>query len=352
MTDSVEVSLISACRNEARCIREFLDSILAQEMVTRSWEILIADGASNDGTRQVIEEYAARCPRVRLIDNPARIVSTGLNAAIRAARGRYILRVDAHTTYAADYSAQCIAALERTGADNAGGAARTTASGPKARAIAAAYRSKFSTGGASFHDPGHTGWVDTVPYGCWRRELFDRIGYFDDELVRNQDDEFNLRIIRSGGRIWQDRAIHSWYSPRPDYRSLFHQYFQYGFWKVFVIRKHRLPASLRHLIPAAFVLSMLLLPLAGLAAYAISPNAGLWLPEVAAVLWCLYLSAVTAASFAAARQNGWDLLAWLPLAFAAYHFSYGSGFLAGLVNIVRQSSPGTQANSVYSKLTR
>ncbi|HYZ85186.1 MAG TPA: glycosyltransferase family 2 protein, partial [Bryobacteraceae bacterium] len=222
MTDSrPEISIVMACRNEAKHIRPLLDSLLAQELEGRSFEILIADGMSTDGTDNVIQEYEAKEPRIRLIQNHGKIVSTGLNAAIRASRGRYILRMDAHTVYAPDYTVRCIEALERTGADNAGGSARTRVKGVKAEAIAAAYHSRFSTGGAAFHQPDYEGWADTVPYGCWRRELFDQIGLFDEELVRNQDDEFNLRTIRAGGKIWQDPKILSWYSPRSTVSSLF-----------------------------------------------------------------------------------------------------------------------------------
>ena len=347
----VDVSLVCACRNEARCMRGVLDSMLAQEIPNFGWELVIADGMSIDGTREILAEYAIKSEKIRVIDNPGQIVSTGLNAAIRAARGRYILRVDAHTTYAPNYCAQCIAVLERTGADNVGGAARTTAKGVKARAIAAAYQSTFSTGGACFHDPGYSGWVDTVPYGCWRRELFDRVGFFDEDLVRNQDDEFNLRLIRSGGRIWQDESIVSWYSPRAHFKGLFNQYFQYGFWKVSLIRKHRIPASWRHLVPAAFVLATLGLPLLAIVSWAVQGGVASLSAFAAIAVWAVYLLALGAASVAAARKHGWELLPLLPVAFAAYHFSYGAGFLAGVSTISRPDT-ATAGNSVYARITR
>ncbi|SPF37296.1 hypothetical protein SBA4_20019 [Candidatus Sulfopaludibacter sp. SbA4] len=146
------VSAIVACRNEARHIRCFLDLALAQQLPEAEWEIIVADGMSDDGTRQVLEEYRNADRRVRVIDNPGQIVSTGLNAAIRVARGEIVVRLDAHTEYAPDYLQQCVAALEATGADNVGGPARTRASGLVARVIAAAYHSPFACGGARFHD--------------------------------------------------------------------------------------------------------------------------------------------------------------------------------------------------------
>ena len=352
MTHAIDVSVISACRNEAGCIRAFVDSLLAQEFATYTWELIIADGMSDDGTRQILSQYESSVAHLRVIDNPRQIVSTGLNAAIAAASGRIIIRVDAHTRYASDYCLRSLEALERTGADNVGGPARTETRGRRARAIAAAYHSRFSTGGARFHDPDYAGYADTVPYGCWRREVFDRIGGFDEELVRNQDDEFNLRLLRSGGTIWQDPTIRSWYSPRSSFSALFRQYFQYGYWKVAVIRKHRLPASWRHLVPVAFVLSHA----AALCAIALLAAIGYAGPAAAlAAGWGIYaaayLTAVVAASIQAARRHGWDLLAELNVAFLTFHCSYGLGFFSGLLHAGR-SARAASADSVYARITR
>jgi glycosyltransferase involved in cell wall biosynthesis len=350
---SLDISIIAACRNEARHIRAFLDSIVAQDFGNLTWEAIVADGMSTDGTRDMIDEYAADHSNIRLLENPGRIVSTGLNAAIRASRGKLILRMDAHTRYSSDYCVRCAAASEATNAGNVGGPARTSATGVKARGIAAAYHSRFSTGGARFHDPNYQGWVDTVPYGCWRRETFDQIGLFDEELVRNQDDEFNLRLIRAGGKIWQDPAILSWYSPRAELSALFHQYFQYGFWKVAVIRKHRLPGSWRHLVPVVFVLLNILLPLMVLASAtsgsspALTWSTGMWLAFVSC-----YAAGNFFASLAAARTAGWKTLPFLPAAFATFHFSYGLGFLAGLLRFGWRPTGPLPANSVFARITR
>jgi glycosyltransferase involved in cell wall biosynthesis len=349
----MDVSIIIACRNEAHHIREFLDSVLLQEMGEMRWEVIVADGMSTDGTREILREYETLSPRVRVVSNRGLIVSTGLNAAIRIAAGEYIIRMDAHTCYAPDYCARCVAALLATGADNAGGPARTQVEGFKARAIAAAYHSPFSTGGAKFHDPAYRGWVDTVPYGCWRREVFNRIGMFDESMVRNQDDEFNLRLIRSGGRIWQDPDIVSWYCPRAKVSSLCRQYFQYGFWKVFLIRKHRLPGSWRHLVPAAFVFAFVAL----LATIMVSAIVGAGLAfKASTFLWTAlagtYLAGSLLASIAAARGDGWTLLPILPVVFGAYHFSYGCGFLLALITALRRTRPSAAQDSFYTRISR
>jgi glycosyltransferase involved in cell wall biosynthesis len=329
--NDARVSIVAACRNEGSHIGEFLETLLDQDMGGMEWEALIADGMSDDGTRRVLELYASKDARIRLIENPGRIVSTGLNAAIRASRGQFVLRMDAHTRYARTYCHRCIETLVATGADNAGGPARTEARGARAKAIAGAYHSRLSTGGGKFHDESYEGWVDTVPYGCWRREIFDRIGLLDETLVRNQDDEFNLRLIRAGGKIWQNPRIVSWYSPRATLGGLFRQYLQYGFWKVAVIRKHRIPGSWRHLVPMAFVLANIALPMAALVSW--MAGRGLGMPGALwGLLMATYAAALTAGSVAVARRHGWPTLPYLPAVFAAYHVSYGLGFFAGLLH--------------------
>src|SRR5215468_7328772 len=258
------VSLIVPCRNEKDYTEPCIRSLLAQDLPVGSFEIIIADGLSNDGTRDIVARLAADNACLRLIDNPGRIVSTGLNTAIRAARGKIIVRIDVHTHYAPDYVSQCLTVLQETRADNVGGPWVAQGTGYIGQAVAAAFQSAFAVGGARGHNPHHTGPVDTVYLGCWPREVFDRIGFFDEELVRNQDDEFNLRLSRAGGLIWQSPRIKSWYHPRDSLIALFRQYTQYGYWKVRVIQKHKLPASVRHLVPGSFVLALLAFPLVGL----------------------------------------------------------------------------------------
>jgi glycosyltransferase involved in cell wall biosynthesis len=318
----VIVSVIVPVRNEARTIERFLNSLAGQDVGDLDWEVIAADGMSDDGTREVLASWARKWPKLTVIDNPQHFVSHGLNAAVHAARGDVIIRMDAHTEYAPDYVRQCVAVLEETGTDNVGGPALTRATGWMQRAIAAAYHSRFASGGAGFHDTGYEGPVDTVPYGCWRRSTLERAGLFDESLVRNQDDELNLRIILNGGRVWQSPRIRLWYWPRGSLRALFAQYYQYGFWKIAVIRKHRRPASWRHLAPGFCVLLAV-----ALAAASIFWR---WPIAVLIALAIMYLIASISASISAARRDGWDLLPALPVVFAVYHIAYGLGFLAGV----------------------
>ncbi len=346
------ITIVIPCRNERDFIGPALESLESQEWPDR-WEILVADGMSEDGTRAVLERYCRKNSRIHMIDNLTRTVSAGLNQAICQARGDIILRVDAHTEYAPDYVAQCVRTLDSSGAENVGGPARTKAEGIVQNAIAAAYHSSFSTGGASFHDDSYEGYADTVPYGCWRKSTLEQIGMFDEALVRNQDDELNLRLIRAGGKIWQSPKIVSWYRPRSSLSALFRQYFQYGFWKWEVIRKHRIPASWRHLVPGAFVLgNVTLLAGAAIAVLAEDPALSRFLLAVWSIETAVYAAACLAASARAAKRHGWKLLPLLPLVFVTYHASYGLGFLANVFYRSLSPSGPMQPGRLFTSLTR
>ena len=349
--NGIKFTIVSACRNEASHIAALLASIEQQKLEGVGWEAILADGMSTDGTREYLDKFTKDNPRFRVIANPQRIVSTGLNAAIQAAHGEIIIRMDAHTAYDENYCAKCIETLLATCADNVGGPARTRVKGVLARAVAAAYHSRFSTGGAHFHDVNYEGYVDTVTYGCWRKETLERLGMFDEALVRNQDDELNLRIIRNGGKVWQNPAIISWYSPRPNIPALFRQYFQYGFWKVHVIRKHRRPGSWRHLVPAAFIVLNVALLVAGIAGLLLGAA---WLMLLWMALFGTYAAANLLASLVAAKNEGWDTLPYLPLVFGAYHISYGSGFLLAMLQSggTAASAAGPRSETVFTRISR
>ncbi len=335
------VSVVLPCRNEAGHIEACIASILAQDPPEGGMEIIAADGMSTDGTRAYLDEMARRHSQLRVLSNPGRIVSTGLNAAIRAALGEIIVRMDAHTTYAPDYVKQCLAVLNETGADNVGGPMRTRADTFMEEAIRAVFHCAWAVGGARSHDPAYEGLVDTVIYGCWKKSVFDQVGLFDEELVRNQDDEHNLRIARAGGRIYQSPRIRSWYHVRGSLAALFRQYMQYGYWKVLVIRKHHLPASFRHVVPGAFVGSICLLSALGL----------IWRPAFLAVagLALLYALAVLGLSLVTAGSSKPRLFPVLPVVIACFHIGYGYGFLRGILDfVVLHNAPQTQ----FVQLTR
>jgi succinoglycan biosynthesis protein ExoA len=318
------VSVIMPVRNEAAFIVRSLGAVLAQDYPPDRLEVIVADGQSTDGTREQVQALQGRHPNLHLIDNPGRIVPTGLNAALRVARGDIIIRVDGHCEIAPDYVRNCVAHLKAGQAECVGGPIETIGEGPTAQAIAIAMGSPFGVGNSAFR-VGHNRdrYVDTVAFPAYTRALLEQTGPFDEELVRNQDDEHNYRLRAMGNRILLAPDVRARYYSRASLRSLCRQYFQYGFWKVRVLQKHPRQMQPRQFVPPAFVAALLtsalLAPFFHWSRWALALTGG------------AYLAAnVTAAVYAAAR-HGWRHLPLLPLVFAALHLSYGLGFLAGLV---------------------
>ncbi len=339
--DASLVSVIAPCRNERAHVLAFCDAVAQQELPAGlGLEVLIADGASDDGTRELLDARCAADARFVRVDNPGRIVSSGLNRCLQHARGAVIVRMDLHTDYAPDYIAECLAALERSGADNVGGPWRAEGEGETQQAIAAAFQSRWVAGGARSRDLEYEGPVDTVYLGCWPRRTFERYGGFDEQLVRNQDDEHNLRLTRRGGKVWQSARIVSSYRPRARIDQLFRQQLQYGYWKPFVMRKHGRAASLRQLVPGVFVAAMALLGIAGLLLPA-AATGFVWLGN----LYALY---VLAAALAIAHEASWALFLRLPFVIAATHLGYGLGTLRGWYDVLRHGRP----SPAFGGLTR
>lgn len=338
----VRVSVIVPCRNERQHIEAFLESLLRQRLDGIELEVIVADGMSEDGTRSVLAAYSARYPWIRVIDNPERIVSSGLNRALRVARGEVVIRMDVHNTYAEDYVFQCVKTLFETNADNVGGPWVALGDGYLSSAIALAFQSPFATGGGKAHSPNYEGPVDTVCFGSWRREVFERFGLFDEELVRNQDDEYNLRIRKQGGTVWQSPRIRSWYRPRSSLRYLFRQYAQYGYWRVRVIQKHRVVVSARHIVPGIFVTGLLLM---GAGSLLVPYLRGALIATVA--LYCLVSIAASAITCRAAGQ--WRYFPVLPLVFLTFHVGYGWGLECGFLDFVLLRRRGRRGFSGLSR---
>ena len=324
MTDTRTVTVIMPIRNEGSFIDRSLGAVIEQDFPRERMQILVADGRSTDDTRARVQELGRRNPGLALeiVDNPGGIVPTGMNAALRRAKGEVVVRVDGHTIIERDYVQRCLDALSRTGADCVGGRMDAVADAALGRAVALATSSPFGVGGARFHYSPREEEVDTVYMGTWPRELFQRLGGFDEEMVRNQDDELSYRIRERGGRIMLDPSIRSRYYPRTTLRTLWRQYFQYGYWKVRVMQKHPLQMKLRHFAPGALVatllLTALLSPFAAAARLAFAGVAG------------VYLLANLVASAWTARRADLASAPWLPVVFGALHLSYGAGFLTGL----------------------
>ena len=328
-TDAADLPLVSVImpiRNEAEHIERCLAAVLAQDYPADLLDVTVVDGMSDDGTREIVGNYVRGYPNVRLLNNPGRIVPTALNIGIRAVQGDIIIRVDGHTTLAPDYVHQCVAALERTGADNVGGRMDAQARGYFGKAVALATSSPFGVGSARFHYSHEEEWVDTVYLGAYRREVFERIGLFDEQMVRDQDDEFNYRLRAYGGRILLCPQIRSRYTCRSSPRKLWRQYFEYGFWKVRVLQKHPRQMSWRQFVPPAFVAALLVA--LGLSAL------GIFWPL--ALIAGSYTVANLAASLWIGGRCGLRYLAVLPVVFSILHVSFGTGFLIGLIRFASQ----------------
>jgi cellulose synthase/poly-beta-1,6-N-acetylglucosamine synthase-like glycosyltransferase len=319
------VAVIIPCRNEAAFIERALHSILANDYPRL--EVIVADGRSSDGTRELLERIAAREPRLRVVDNPERITPVALNLAIAAAAGEIVVRFDAHAVMPPDYIRRCVNLLFISGADNAGGSIRTVAQsqGPFAGPIVEVLSSPFGVGNSGFRTHGGESGPrpsDTVFGGCWRRELFARIGGFNEQLIRSQDIEFNLRIARAGGTIMLDPSIVSDYYARTTLRAFWSHNFLNGVWAVLPFAfSDIVPVRPRHLVPLAFVMALTI-------------SAALPVPSALAVpvAYASFNLAISAGLAIRRRRPGY--LALLPVAFAALHLAYGLGSAWGTVQLL------------------
>ncbi len=322
MSDLPFVSVVMPVYNEKRYIAQAIQSLVMQDYPKDRMEAVLVDGMSTDGTvdciRQAMEDY----PFIRLIDNPDRTVQFALNRGIKAARGEYIVRFDAHTKYAPDYISKCMEYHKKTGADNVGGPTIVRGNTPCQKAVAAAYYSPFALGGGKQHIEGFDGYADTVSYGSFQKETALKLGLFDERLAINEDDDFNFRLCEAGGKVYISHEICSTYYPRDSYRSLFRQYFRYGFWKVAVIKKHKKPARLSHLIPCLFVLFLVL----GLVLSLVFPP--LWYAYGAVLV--LYLALDFAFSVKNRHIKGFLNVLRLMYIHFILHLSYGTGFICGI----------------------
>jgi glycosyltransferase involved in cell wall biosynthesis len=317
------VTVIMPIRNEEDFVQHSLGAVLAQDYPADRLEVLVVDGRSDDGTRAIVGQMLDGRGNARLLDNPGRIVPTALNIGLAAAQGEAIIRVDGHTIIAPDYVTHCAQVLAETGADCAGGPMRAVGETPFGQAVALATSHPFGVGGARFHYASQPQEVDTVYMGAWSRRVLELVGTFDEEMVRNQDDEFNYRLRAAGGRIWLDPDIRSTYYARSTLRSLWRQYYQYGYWKVRVFQKVPGSAQPRQWVPPLFVLGVV----GGFLATLLLP----WLRPLYLGGLALYIAANLAVSLHIASRTAWQHMLRLPVAFATLHLAYGLGFWMGIL---------------------
>ncbi len=324
MASMPKVSIIVPCYNEQATIRFLLEALHEQTFPREEMEVIIADGMSQDGTREVIATFQREVPdlNVRLVENPHRSIPSALNRAIEAAQGELIVRLDAHSKPYPDYVEKCIAAHEAGRGENVGGVWEIHPSAHTwiAKSIAVAAAHPFGVGDALYRHAKRAAEVDTVPFGSFRRTLIERIGKFDESLLTNEDYEFNARIRKAGGRIWLDPSIRSVYFARATLPDLARQYWRYGFWKWRMLRKYPSTLRWRQALPPLFVLSLMGLALLSL-----------FFPFAALVLLgeviIYFAGLLLAGGEAAIRLRKPYLIFGLPLAISVMHISWGSGFL-------------------------
>jgi len=324
----INVSVIVPCYNEQATICQLLEAIYNQTYPLDEVEVVIADGLSSDHTRAEINNFQLSHPKldIRIIDNIRRIIPSGLNRAIEAAKGKYILRLDAHSIPNRDYIQKCVKGLEEGSGDNIGGIwkIQSGASTWIAKAIALAASHPLAAGDARYRIGGAAQEVDTVPFGAFRKELITRIGKFDETLLTNEDYEFNVRLKQSGGRIWMDPSIYSIYYARSTLRALSKQYWRYGYWKAQMLRKYPKTLRWRQILPPMYVLALI-----GLGFLALGWNLARWLLAIIVILYTIVIFVIGIQM--SLKHKSSSLAIGIPLATATIHLSWGAAFLWGLL---------------------
>ncbi len=316
------ISVIIPVRNEQDYLETCVQSLLSQDYPRASMEFLFVDGESTDSTRSLLERYQKEFPSLFMIlENPHHTVPYAMNLGIRASRGEFLIRMDAHAEYAPNYISQCVRHLQQTDADNVGGAIVTKSRGFFGGAIAQMLSSRFGVGNSAFRTNGKDGYVDTVPFGAFRREVFEKYGYYDERLTRNQDNEMNYRIRKGGGKILMSHDIRLAYYCRDTLHGILKMGIQNGKWNIITFFLCPGSMSIRHFIPFFFVLSLLILPFLGLW----SPLFW-WLLAAETSCYCLLDIFFSLSGAFKSRAAYFPVLLFL---FPLFHISYGFGSCTG-----------------------
>ena len=323
-----EISVILPVRNEERYIENCVASIFDQDYPVDKMEVLFVDGCSEDRTVELLRTMQRQHPQIRVLHNPNRTVPYAMNIGIRESKAPVIVRLDAHAEYPADYIRLSVETLLERDCENAGGIFDTRGRGFMGEAIAAMLKTPFGVGNASYRLTDQEGYVDTVPFGCFRRELFERIGGFDERLTRNQDNELNFRIRKTGGKIWLNPKIRVLYYCRDTIRGIMRMGYMNGKWNVITMALVPGSMGVRHFVPLAFVLCTI----AGLAGTLLGNPviAGLFV-----LMWGAYLLLDGFYAWTIAGEKGLRFLPAELILFPAFHFAYGTGSLAGLIALPR-----------------
>ena len=318
------VSILCPTYNEEKYIAKCIDSILAQDYPSTQWELLLIDGGSTDKTCAIIDEYAQKHDNIRRVANPKQVAPSAINIGIPLAKGEYIVRIDAHAGYPTNYVSTLIHALQTLpDAQNVGGCCNTLPANDslRAQAIAIACSHPLGVGNSDFriNSTDKIKEVDTVPFGCWRKEWFDKVGLLDETLPRAEDDEFNARTLLNGGKIYLVPSIRVDYFARDTISKMARMFYQYGLYKPLVSRKLGKPATLRQFAPPLFVLFVLCALFVG--------KLPVFLGVLYSISWTIYWLAILIVSIQ--KRNLWCLVT-----FFVTHLSYGIGYWAGILAIL------------------
>jgi len=333
--------VIIPTRNERATIGKCLDSVLNNSYPLDKIEIIVVDGMSSDGTREIVKRYMARYSIVKLLDNPRLITPVALNIGVKAARGDVILILGAHSYIDKDFLSQSIKALsEHPEADCVGGVEYSVGENLVSRTIALVFSSPFGVGGARYRIGGYEGYVDTVALSVYRKEVFERVGFFNERLIRNQDIEFNSRLRKQGGKIYLTPAIKAYYYTPSSLLAFWRKNFSNGLWNIYTTKVAPGSLSLRHFVPLSFVLS--LLASGGLAFFT----------HIGKILLGLivgsYLLGALLASISIGIRKGLKFIFILPLVFFTLHFSYGLGSLWGILTAWRFGTKEKRGKKIRS----
>lgn len=318
------ISVVMPVYNEEKYIENCIESLLLQDYPKNLMEWIFVDGMSSDNTVKLIEKYKEQYPEmIKIMANPNKTVPYAMNIGIKEAKGKFIVRLDAHADYSKDYISKCVYYLETTDADNVGGVAETKSKGFVGNAIAKMLSSRFGVGNSDFRTNGESGYVDTVPFGAFRKEVFEKWGGYDERLTRNQDNEMNYRIRKNGGKVYLSSDIKLSYYCRDSIKGISNMALKNGMWNVITMKLCPGSMGLRHFIPLMFLLSIIVLPILSIFVH---PFALLFSIEM-----CLYL--LLDCYFSAKQADGVKEFLLLLILFPIFHITYGAGSLKGLLKL-------------------
>ncbi len=318
------ISVVIPCRNEVAYIEKTIESLLQQKNIPGEIEIIVVDGNSTDGTKEILEKILEVDHRLKIISNPNKITPAAMNLGIKEAKGNFIAIMGAHSEYDQNYLSECLNLFKKDPLIACTGGpifSEGTTNFGKAAAIAMSH--PIGVGNAKHRFPNYEGYAEGAGFPVFKKEVFEKIGMYDENLIRNQDDEFNLRLTKSGYKVYLSPKVKCKYYVRENPAKLFNQYFNYGYWRIATLKKHKMTVSFRQIVPALFFLVIVFL-------IVLSPFLPLNPFITSLILPAIYLFIISIFTFKIIIEKGINVGIRFPIAVLILHFSYAMGFLKGL----------------------